>query len=114
MIRNLKNKLIITAIYLLAAALLYLSGIGCVFRYFLGIICPGCGMTRALLSALRLDFAAAWNYHPMFWSVPILYLYFIFEEKLFRNRAFSITLFSIIGTGFAINWIYSLFSNTIC
>lgn len=27
--------------------------------------CPGCGMTRALTALLRLDFAAAWGYHPM-------------------------------------------------
>ena len=114
MIRNLKNKLIITAVYLFAAALLYLSGIGCVFRFFLGISCPGCGMTRALLAALRFDFVTAWKFHPMFWSNPVLYLYFIFEEKLFRSRVFNISLFSVIGTGFAVNWIYSLFNNAFC
>lgn len=37
----------------------------CPFRYFFGIACPGCGMTRALLSALRLDLAAAFAYHPL-------------------------------------------------
>ena len=37
---------------------------GCPFRFFFGISCPGCGMTRALLAALRLDFAAAFSYHP--------------------------------------------------
>lgn len=37
----------------------------CPFRYFFGVACPGCGMTRALLSALRFDFAAAFSYHPL-------------------------------------------------
>lgn len=114
MIRNLKDKLIITAVYLFAAALLYLSGIGCVFRFFLGITCPGCGMTRALLAALRLDFASAWNYHPMFWSVPILYLFFLFEEKLFRCRLLRICILSLIGVGFAFNWLCTLLSAIIC
>ena len=38
---------------------LYLLDIGCVFRLMTGIPCPGCGMTRAWLAALRLDFSAA-------------------------------------------------------
>ena len=37
---------------------LYLLDIGCVFRLMTGIPCPGCGMTRAWLAALRLDFSA--------------------------------------------------------
>lgn len=52
---------------------LYLLDIGCVFRLMTGIPCPGCGMTRAWLAALRLDFAAAFAYHPLFWVVPIAF-----------------------------------------
>lgn len=60
---------------------LYLLDIGCVFRLMTGIPCPGCGMTRAWLAALRLDFAAAIAYHPLFWSVPIAFvLAFVREE----------------------------------
>lgn len=60
---------------------LYLLDIGCVFRLMTGIPCPGCGMTRAWLAALRLDFAAAFAYHPLFWVVPIAFaLAFVREE----------------------------------
>ena len=60
---------------------LYLLDIGCVFRLMTGIPCPGCGMTRAWLAALRLDFAAAIAYHPLFWAVPIAFvLAFVREE----------------------------------
>lgn len=60
---------------------LYLLDIGCVFRLMTGIPCPGCGMTRAWLAALRLDFAAAFAYHPLFWMVPIAFvLAFVREE----------------------------------
>ena len=31
---------------------------GCAVYRLLGVPCPGCGMTRAWLQALRLDFAA--------------------------------------------------------
>lgn len=60
---------------------LYLLDIGCVFRLMTGVPCPGCGMTRAWLAALRLDFAAAFAYHPLFWAVPIAFvLAFVREE----------------------------------
>lgn len=44
---------------------------GCPFRFFFGISCPGCGMTRALLAALRLDFAAAFSYHPVVFPAAV-------------------------------------------
>lgn len=64
-------------ILLAAAALcaLYLFGGGlCLLRLTTGIPCPGCGMTRALLSALRGDFAAALAFHPLWWTLPLLAL----------------------------------------
>ena len=60
---------------------LYLLDIGCIFRFMTGVPCPGCGMTRAWLAALRFDFAAAVAYHPLFWVVPIAFvLAFVREE----------------------------------
>ena len=39
------------------------TGIPCAFHVATGYLCPGCGVTRMLVSLLRLDFAAAfrWN-----------------------------------------------------
>lgn len=48
---------------------LHLVGIGCPIRWLTGISCAGCGMTRAWLCALRLDFAGAFAAHPLFWAV---------------------------------------------
>lgn len=56
------------------ALALYLLDLGCVFKGITGLSCPGCGMTRAWLAALRLDLAAAVAYHPLFWTVPIALL----------------------------------------
>lgn len=38
-------------------------GIPCLFHYVTGLKCPGCGITRMLISILRLDFAAAFQYN---------------------------------------------------
>lgn len=45
--------------------------IGCPIHYFTGIPCPGCGMTRAILSLLRLDLGGALYYHPLVFLLPV-------------------------------------------
>jgi hypothetical protein len=37
----------------------------CIFRNLTGIKCPGCGMTRAVLSVLHLRFAEAFSYNKL-------------------------------------------------
>ncbi len=103
-----KGKIIFTILYLGAVALLFSMGITCIFRQYLGFVCPGCGMTRAILSALRLDFAAAFRYHPMFWSMPILYLYFLLDEGVFRKKLWDRIVLWGIAAGFVINWLLKL------
>lgn len=44
----------------------------CPFKFFFGIPCPGCGMTRAAASLLRLDFAGAFHYHPLIFIMPLI------------------------------------------
>lgn len=41
-----------------------LSYIGCPIRFATGIPCPTCGITRALISLLHLDFAGYFYYLP--------------------------------------------------
>lgn len=44
----------------------------CPILWLTGVSCPGCGITRALLSVCKLDFAAAWSYNPMiFYLIPV-------------------------------------------
>jgi hypothetical protein len=37
-----------------------------VFNLITGLLCPGCGNTRAVICISRLDFAGAFSYNPMF------------------------------------------------
>ncbi len=44
----------------------------CPMAGLLGIPCPGCGLSRATLAALRGDFSEAYHYHPLvFVLVPV-------------------------------------------
>lgn len=58
-------------------------------------------MTRAWLAALRLDFAAAFAYHPLFWVVPIAFaLAFVREEvalsKLKRGIDIAVVVLCVL------------------
>ncbi len=60
-------------------------GSACPTYALFSLCCPFCGMTRAHLAALRLDFAAAFSYHPAFFAgVPFLWL--LFHEQLCRKK----------------------------
>ena len=61
----------------------------CLIRSITGIPCVGCGLSRAWLAALRLDFYSAFRHHPMFWSVPVLVLFALFDGKLFRKNIWN-------------------------
>ena len=104
-----KSKLCLTAEYLLVVAVFYILRIPCLFQSFWGIECPGCGMTRAMLAVLRLDLKAAFAYHPMFWSVPILYLYFLADNGIFKKKFWNRVILWGICAGFLINWLLKLF-----
>ena len=104
-IKHWRNIAALTAVYILILSVFYLLDIPCLFKQFFSIECPGCGMSRALLAVIRLDFAAAFAYHPMFWSVPVLYLYLLFNGKLFNKKIIDYTVLILIALGFIINWV---------
>ena len=96
-----RAKLLGTAAYGMFVTLLGVFHIPCIFLTLTGRSCAGCGMTRAWLSVLRLDFAAAFAYHPLFWSVPILYAYVLWDGHPFPhyriNRWVLILLLTALG-----------------
>lgn len=107
-INNLKGKILLTAGYCGLLAVFWAFKLPCVYRYLFNIACPGCGMSRAFFSLMRLDLRAAFSYHRMFWSVPILYLYFLFDATLFKNKVLNYIVLSLIILGFIINWLVQI------
>ena len=60
--------------------------------------CPFCGMTRAHLAALRLDFSAALDHHPLFF-LGLPYLFLLFHDSLFSKKGVRIkNLFCVFLT----------------
>ncbi len=108
-VRDLKGKLRLTAGYAGILLLFWLLRLPCIYMYLFNAPCPGCGMSRAYFSLLSLDLASAFSFHPMFWSVPLLYFYFLYDMKPFGNKILNGGILCLIGAGFLINWIFRLF-----
>lgn len=84
------TKIIATLLFIGVALLIFYK---CPFEYIIGISCPGCGMTRALLSCLKLDFKAAFYYHPLFPLVIVLMIvYFLYLFKIVKLSKKTINL----------------------
>ena len=107
-IKKFKEKLLVTLALLLFISVLYFLKTTCPIKELFGIECPGCGMTRAILSALRLDLKTAFEYHRMFWSVPLLYLFFLFDGRLFEKRWVNTAVLLCVLAGFVANWVINL------
>lgn len=69
-----RNKTMILILVGLAAVYFVLSLFEiptCPSKIFLGISCPGCGLSRAFMSVFRFDFAAAFEFNPL-WPLVIV------------------------------------------
>lgn len=87
---------------------MYLLHIPCPIKLLTGVSCPGCGMTRAYASLLRLDFSAAFAYHPLWPLIPILLVLLpIFHRKNFR-LAFNLTIWGFVIAMIAL-YLYRIF-----
>ena len=92
----------------IAVALLILVGIGavallnlqspCFVKEWLGMPCPGCGMTRAAHAFLKGDFAGVNHWHPMFWTLFPLLGYFVacvFSRRLREKIWIPLLVFGV-------------------
>ncbi|WP_052339580.1 DUF2752 domain-containing protein [Gorillibacterium massiliense] len=82
--------------------------IPCVFLKVTGLYCPGCGMTRAVLSILRLDFYQAFRYNALLFLLLPLFLAYGITQKTGRKRLGSgimaVMLIMTLGYGLLRNF----------
>lgn len=107
-INDLWGKLIVLALVAVLVGVWAYFGIYCLSELLFDIPCAGCGMTRAYLALLRLDLSGAFEMHPMFWSVPILLLFYLFDGKVFRKKWINTAILVLIFAGFFVNWIFKI------
>lgn len=79
-------------------------GITCIYRFLFGIPCPTCGVTRSVLSLLKLDFTASFRYNPM--TVPLL----VFGFLMIHRRLFpKWKLFIEVGAGITLILLFAVY-----
>ena len=88
-LRRLKKVSVKIAVAILTGLLYFVVtsilgyGIPCPIRLITRLQCPGCGISRMLISMIKLNFTAAFEYHPvLFASLPFLAV--IFGDMLWR------------------------------
>ena len=89
------------AFYVLFGSILKIN---CLIEHFFGFYCPGCGYTRAVLSALQLKFVDAWNYHPLFWTFPLIILGFLTDCTLFNKPKLDMAITISVVASFFVCW----------
>ncbi len=100
----------VAVIGIVAAILITLSllfGHACPTYLIFGICCPFCGMTRAHLAALQLDFASAFAYHPAFLA-GLPFLWVLVHHQLFQKkwqRVLWWILVALLGTALGVTYI---------
>lgn len=86
-----KKVLISITLLILLITYLYLGNkfhiyIDCPIKKITGLYCPGCGITRMLLSILQLDVYQAFRYNPLlFICLPFL-VFFIIESIISKKE----------------------------
>jgi hypothetical protein len=96
-----KRPLIVIIATLLACVLIAVwtvVGRECLFKRAFSIPCPTCGMTRAVKSLLKFDLKGAFFYHPLVFTLPLLYWTVVTELAPFKNKRLNrITVVSLIS-----------------
>lgn len=109
--RGEKIAVLVILLILIGLWLVFLPG--CPWRNLTGIPCPGCGMSRAWMAAFRMDFGAAFAYHPMFWCVPVFGWLFWRDFRPFQRRWLNIALLFALSVGIGICYGYRMYFHLI-
>ncbi|MEG1287531.1 MAG: DUF2752 domain-containing protein [Clostridium sp.] len=65
-------------------------------KTFIGVPCPGCGMTRAWIEAISGNFSEAFRFHPLFLAAPILIVLIMIRIKEVNSKYSKVIDISIV------------------
>ena len=104
--KRIRELIPFVAIVVIMYSILYFLKLPCPIKLFTGVSCGGCGITRAWISVLSLNISDAFYYHPLFWTVPIAGLVFLFQDRI-PNRVYKMLVY-LLAIAFLTVYIYRL------
>ena len=80
-----KRHIVILLAICLFVLILNLFEITCPIMYIFGIPCPTCGVSRAVISFIHLDFYGYMHYHPL--AIPlVMSVFLMLHLKCFKRK----------------------------
>lgn len=76
-----KSNLIAAFLILIIILIMGIFDMDCPILHASGISCPGCGMTRAYFCLASFDFKGAFWYHPLWWMVPFVPVFWLIHKR---------------------------------
>lgn len=104
--RETAARILCVVLFFLILAAMQILGITCPIKFLTGISCAGCGMTRAWISVLHLQFKEAFYYHPLFFVVPAAVVVFSLKKRI--DKKLYAAFFGVIIAAFLIVYLYRL------
>lgn len=85
----------------------------CLFRRFIGINCPTCGISRSLMSLSTGDIVKTFSYNPLILIVTLLFIGYLGLQIIFKRdvvikatKTEKVVLSIVLIFLFIINWLY--------
>ncbi len=104
MANKIRLLLLISVHFIVVYVIFDYYDISCVFLEITGIPCLGCGMTRAVLSIVRLDFVQAFKDNVVIFFMPYIGMYILFD---FKHRIHKVLLLMIVMIAI-VNWLIKI------
>lgn len=106
--RTMRETIRFMGVIALCALVLSIIPIGCPIKFFTGLSCPGCGLSRAWFAFIGFHPLEALAYHPLFWMVPFAVAICVTPANGRSGVVKNLLLITIIAL-FLITWVVRFF-----
>lgn len=110
-----KIKRFVPLAFAMLPLLVFYFVFGCPIKFFTGISCLGCGMSRAAISLLSFDVQQAVYYHPLIFLMPVTAVILLLRNRL--PKKVCSTIFLVVAVMFVVVYVYRMFflnSDVVC